>query len=249
MRRLPTALVLAATLLAGCTGGTPDAGPGRSPAPSGSPAAVDAFTALAPPADTRVGNADPLLSARAFEKTRGLLALSLAEPGVLTGSSTGDLVELLRGPDPALSVEDLLVPRPTQKALGLRPLFARTVTLADRPVEVVRSSYRGEQVRGLGGEEGLRISWDGAVRYRVLVGGRPHEVGYALQVSYVFLGLANEPTGLQLVQAVPGTFHAAPVVTSCLAKGVLLPAAGAPTEADLAPSPWPAPAAGPACPV
>lgn len=247
---LPALVLGTALALTGCSGsdepGTPDAqgSPSRSAA-----APVDAFTSLAPPSDTRVGSVDPLLSGRAYEKARGLLALSLAEAGSLTGSGTDALVEQLKVPNDDLSVRALLTPRPRPGALGFRPLFARTVSLADNPVEIVRSSYRGEEVRGLGGESGVRIHWNGAVRYRVTLDGQDREVAYALSVAYVFGPVPNEVGGLQLVQVVPGTYHAAPVVGSCLAKGVLLPAGGSPTSADYGTGPWAPAADGPACPV
>lgn len=246
-RRLALGLALALAALAGCSGeGEPQASPaaGRSAAP------VDAFTALAPPT-ARVGALDPIVSQRAFEKARGLLALSLAEAGTLTGTTSGTaaLLEQLRVPDDDLSVAGLLRPRPTAKALGVRPLFAPTVSLGRDAVEVVRSTYRGEEVRGLGGESGVRVTWDGSVRYRVVVQGRPQEVAYALSVAYVFGPVPDEAIGLQLVQVVPGAFHAAPVVTSCLAKGLLLPGTGTPTPGDYGVGPWPAAEPGPACPL
>jgi len=246
---LPALGLATALALTACSGSDEPDTPEAQGSPSRSAAPVDAFTSLAPPADTRVGSVDPLLSSRAFEKARGLLALTLAEAGSLTGSGTDALVTQLQVPNDSLSVTELLTPRPTAEALGFRPLFARTVSLAKNPVEVVRSSYRGEEVRGQGGEAGVRITWNGAVRYRVSVGGKDREVAYALTVAYVFGPVPNEVGGLQLVQVVPGTFHAAPVVGSCLTKGVLLPAAGSPTPADYGTGPWAPADQGPACPV
>lgn len=253
--RTPRSLLvlLALALAAGCSGSSTAGPDGTSspsaPATTSSAPQVDTFTALRPPAVQSIGTVDQALVVRAYEASRGLLALSLGEAGTLTGSDTASLVQSLQVPDEALSVKALLTPRPTRKALGLRPLFARTVTLDERPAEIVRSSYRGEEVRGLGGEVGLRVTWDGAVRYRVLVGGQPREVAYALTVAYVFGPVADEPNGLRLVQVVPGTFHAAPVLASCLAQGVLLPGTGSPTPADYGTGPWAAVPAGPACPL
>ena len=240
------AVVLALALTAGCSGSeSPDAGP----RPSTSAAPVDTFTALAPPADTSIGSLDPILTRRAYEKARGLLALSLGEAGTLTGSGTDVLVEQLQVPDKDLSVTALLTPQPRAKGLGVRPLFAETVALDEQPVEVVRSTYRGEEVRGLGGESGIRISWSGSVRYRVEVDGRAQEVAYALRLAYVFGPVPEEVGGLRLVQVVPGAYHAAPVVRSCLDEGVLLPRSGTPTASDYGPGPWTTEAGGPACPV
>lgn len=243
------ALVLAGTV--GCSGSPTSTSPtgGVPTATASSTAPLDAYTALEPPRTPGIGSVDAALAQRAYELTRGILALSLAEAGTLTGSGTGLLLEQLRVPDELLSVTHLLEPRPTRQALGLRPLFAPGVTLAEQPGEIVRSNYVGEEVRGQGGEAGVRITWDGAVRYRVLVDGQPQEVAYALTVTYVFGPIPEEPNGLRLVQAVPGTFHAAPVVSSCLAKGFFQPGAGTPSAADYGPGPWAQPAAGPACPV
>jgi hypothetical protein len=242
MRAFLVALCATTALATACTGGgTPKA----DPTPSGP---VDPYVALDPPTSPGVGSFDAVIAQRAYDAAHGLLALSLAEPATLTGTGTAALLDDLAVPNPSLNVVRFLRP-PTRRGLDLRPLFARTVTLATHPVEVVRSSYGADEVQGAAGEQGIRISWDGAVRYRVLVAGVPHQVAYALQVSYVFEPLPNEPGGLRLVQAVPGSSHAAPVVTSCLAKGVLLPAEGTPTSSDFGPGPWLPEATGPACPV
>ncbi|HUR14191.1 MAG TPA: hypothetical protein VM097_06825 [Mycobacteriales bacterium] len=243
MRALLIALCATAALTTACNGSSPGASP--TPSATGRP---DAFTALAPPRSPGVGDFPVITSQRAYEAARGLLALSLAEPGTLNGSATASLLEGLAVPDPAFSVAPYLR-TPTRRGLDIRPLFARTVTLADDFVEVVRSSYSADAVQGAGGEQGIRVTWDGAVRYRVTVAGVAREVAYVLHVAYVFESLPNEPGGLRLVQVLPGTSHAAPVVASCYAKGSILPAAGSPTSSDFAPGPWlPAPA-GPACPV
>lgn len=247
----PIVALVTTAVLSGCAG-SPTSGPTPSPTASGQTSStthVDAFTALAPPSGLTLPGIDPVLVTRALETSRGLLASSLAEPGTLDGTGTATLLESLQVPDPDLSVAGLFRPSPTQKALAIRPLFAPTVQLGSPLVHVVRSTYRAQQVTGLGGESGIRITWDGSVRYRVAVAGAAHEVAYALTLSYVFGPIENEPNGQRLVQVVPGSFHAAPVVTACLAKGVLLPAPGAPTTADFAPGPWPTPTAGPSCPV
>jgi hypothetical protein len=239
------ALLVAGALLTGCSSDddSPDARPSSSPS-----GPVDPFVALDPPTSPGVGSIDPVVAQRAHDATQGLLALTLAEPGSITGSDPATLVEGLAVPDASLGVADLLQP-PTRRGLDVRPLFARGVTLDAHPVEVVRSSYSAEEVRGLAGEQAVRITWDGAVRYRVLLAGVPRQVAYALHVSYVFALIPEEPGGIRLAQVVPGSSHAAPVVSSCLAKGVLLPSEGQPSSSDFGPGPWPAPPAGQACPV
>jgi len=242
MRALLATVCVAAALVTGCSdkGGTPQA--------TATPTVADPYTALTPPTSPGVGSFDASAARRAYLATQGLLATSLLEPGTLTGSGTASLLEQLAVPDEVLSVKDLLVP-PTKRGLDIRPLFARTVTLAPNPVEVVRSSYTADEVANPSGQHGIRIGWDGALRYRVLVGGVAHQVAYVLHVSYVFGPVTGEPGGLQLMQVVPGSSHATPVVTSCLAKGVLLPADGVPSSSDFGPGPWLPPAAGPTCPV
>lgn len=243
MRALLLALCATAALATGCHGSSPQA----KPTPTASTPS-DAYAALAPPHSPGVGSFDSATSQRAYEATHGLLALTLLEPGTLTGTGTATLLDGLAVPVSELSVDGYLRP-PTRRGLDIRPLFARTVTLAPHPVDVVRSSYSADEVQGPAGEQGLRVTWDGALRYHVLVAGVRHDVAYVLHVSYVFGPISNEPGGLQLVQVVPGESHAAPVVASCLAKGVLLPGAGAPASSDFGPGPWlPAPS-GPACPV
>jgi hypothetical protein len=239
--RVVLAAACAALLLAGCSGGHSSATPTPSPTP-------DPYTALAPPTSRGVGSFDPVTSTRALDAAHGLLAQSLAEVGTLTGSGTASLLDALHVPDDALGVTPLLSP-PTRKGLGIRPLLGKGVALDRNPVQVVRSRYQADEVFGLGGEHALRVTWDGSVRYRVRLADVPHQIAYVLHVAYLFAPVPGEPGGLQLMQVLPGTFHAAPVVASCLDKGVLYPAAGAPTAADLGPGPFPAQRGGPACPV
>lgn len=241
MRALLIALCATAALTTACTGSSPHA----APTPTATP---DAYAQLAPPHSPGVGSFDEATSQRAYEATHGLLALTLLDPGTITGTGTATLLQELAVPNPDLSVEAYLRP-PTARGLAIRPLFARTVKPAASPADVVRSSYSADEVQGLGGEQGIRVTWDGALRYHVTVAGLAHEIAYVLHVSYVFAPIPNEPGGLRLVQVVPGTSHAAPVVTSCLDKGLLLPGPGAPSTSDFGPGPWlPAPK-GEACPV
>jgi hypothetical protein len=243
MRALLLALCATAALTTACSGSSPHAG--ATPTPSTTP---DAYVQLAPPHSPGVGDFDQATSQRAYEAAHGLLALTLLDPETLQGKNTSTLLDELAVPNPDLSVAAYLR-TPTRRGLDVRPLFARTVTPAQPPVDVVRSSYAADEVQGIGGEQGIRITWDGALRYHVTVAGAPHDVAYVLHVAYVFGPIANEPGGLQLVQVIPGTSHAAPVVTSCLDKGVLLPGPGSPSASDLGPGPWvPAPK-GEACPV
>jgi hypothetical protein len=244
MRALLVALCATAALTTACSGSSPTAAP--TPTPTSSP---DAYAQLAPPHTPGVGSFAPATSQRAYEATHGLLALTLLDRGTLTGTGTAALLEGLAVPNPDLSVAPYLQP-PTRRGLDIRPLFARTVTLRQPLVEVVRSSYTADEVQGVAGEQGIRITWDGALRYRASVGGADSDVAYVLHVSYVFAPVPNEPGGLRLVQVVPGSSHVAPVVASCLEKGVILPTAAGPTSTDFGPGPWP-PATGPTpvCPV
>jgi hypothetical protein len=242
MRALLVALCATAALTTACTGSSPHAAPTPSPTP-------DAYTDLAPPHSPGVGDFDQATSQRAYEAVHGLLALTLLDRDTLEGRNTATLLEELSVPNPDLSVAPYLR-TPTRRGLDIRPLLARTVTLREPHVDVVRSSYTADEVQGIAGEQGIRVTWDGALRYRVTVGGANLELAYVLHVSYVFAPVANEPGGLRLVQVLPGSSHAARVVTSCLDKGVLLPTAGGPSSSDFGPGPWP-PATGrvAACPV
>jgi hypothetical protein len=244
MRALLVALCATAALTTACSGSSPKAAP--TPTPSSTP---DAYAQLAPPHSPGIGSFSPAVSQRAYEATRGLLALTLLDRGTLTGTGTATLLEGLAVPNPDLSVAPYLR-TPTRRGLDVRPLFARTVTLRQPLADVVRSSYTAVVVPGVAGEQGIRITWDGALRYRVSVGGAPVEVAYVLHVAYVFAPVPNEPGGLQLVQVVPGSSHVAPVVASCLDKGVILPTSAGPTSSDFGTGPWP-PATGrtPVCPV
>lgn len=244
MRALLLALCATAALTTACSGSSSHAAP--TPTPSSTP---DAYAELAPPHSPGVGDLDQATSQRAYEAVHGLLALTLLDRDTLQGRNTATLLEELSVPNPDLSVAPYLR-TPTRRGLDIRPLLARTVTLREPHVDVVRSSYSADEVQGLAGEQGIRVTWDGALRYRVTVGGADLELAYVLHVSYVFAPIPNEPGGLQLVQVVPGSSHVAPVVASCLTKGVILPTAAGPTSSDFGPGPWP-PASGrtPVCPV
>ncbi len=249
MRLLPVVLCATAVLTASCTGSSPEASPSSRPTASPSSGrSVDTFTALTPPNSPGVGSFDAATARRAHTTVQGLLTMSLAAPGTLDGTETAALVDALAVPDATLSISRHLSP-PSRRGLDIRPLFARTVTFAAEPVEVVRSSYSADEVQGTSGERGIRITWDGAVRYRVLVGTTASQVAYVLHVSYIFGPKPPEPAGLQLMQVVPGASHAAPVVVSCLDKGLILPSGGVPTSSDFGPGPWLPAKAGIRCPV
>ncbi|MGB8651240.1 MAG: hypothetical protein WCD35_11320 [Mycobacteriales bacterium] len=250
MRRR-TALVATALLVAALSGcnDRPSAAPSPAAPTSSATPTSDPYTDLDPPTSPGVGSFDKVTSDRAYEAAHGLLALQLLEPATLTGSNRSELLQQLTGQLEDATIGKDLGGAPSRRGLDYRPLLARTVRLGKPFVEVVRSSYQGDQVQGIGGETGLRVTWDGAVRYHVTVDGVPRTIGYAMTIAYVFSAVPNEPGGMALQLVVKGSSHAAPVLTSCLAKGVLLPTAGAPTDADLGPGPYPSAPPGPACPV
>ena len=244
-------LLLSGLLVSGCSSSSPRATPTPNPTPSASPVptASDAYASLAPPTSPGVGSYDALVANRAYQAAHGFLALQLLEPATLRGSNKADLVQQLQG-----AVQDTTVARnlggaPTRRGLDYRPLFAPDVRPQTPLATVVRSSYTADEVRGLGGEQGLRISWSGTVHYHLVVAGTPRVVAFALSVGYVFGRVATEPSGLQLQQVVHGSSHAAPVLASCLVKGLLVPVAGSPSATDDGPGPYPRPAGGPPCPL
>ena len=239
-------LLMAGIVLSACSTGTPRA----TPPPSASPVATagDAYGSLTPPRSPGVGSYDALVANRAYQAAQGYLALQLLEPATLHGTNKADLVQQLQGAAQDTTIARDLGAGPTRRGLDYRPLFPANVTPQTPVATVVRSSYTADEVRGLGGEQGLRISWSGAVHYHLTVAGSPRVVAYALSVGYVFSRVPTEPSGLQLQQVVHGSSHAAPVLASCLAKGLLVPVAGMPSAVDDGPGPYPRPVGGPACP-
>lgn len=226
MRR--TALLLALPLLlASCNDDAPSATPTTSPTPTvTSSAAEDPFETIAPPTSPGVGSFPPILANRAYAAARGYLALQLLEPATLTGANEQELVSQLQG-----ATQDVTVARdlgtPKRAGLDIRPLLPRAATVPKPVGQVTASSYVGEEVRGLGGETGLRITWTGSVVYPVTLGGTTTDVTYSLSVGYVFSGTPNDPAGLVMQQMVRGKSSATGVVTACLDKGVLYPGAAA----------------------
>jgi len=173
-----------------------------------------------------VGSYSGALATRAYQSVQGYLALQLLERPTLLGNNDRELISQLQG-----AVQDLTVARdlgrpPTRRGLDYRPLFARGVTLGTPVGTVTDSVYTGDEVQGLGGEQGLRISWSGTVTYPVTFRGRAYTITYGLKTAYVFAPLPQEPNGLALQQTVHGTVTIDGVVPSCLAKGVLYPGAG-----------------------
>jgi hypothetical protein len=219
MRLLTTALI-AGLLLTSCSGsGTPPPSPGATTTPT---TATDPFEALTPPTSPGVGAYDAVLANRAYQASQGLLALQLLEAPTLLGSNDAELATQLQG-----ALKDPSIPRDlrgaTRRGLDYRPRFPKGTTLANPVGSVVSSVYVGEEVQGLGGEHALRIRWSGTVTYPVTFQGRTHTVTYSLTMAYVFSPLPQEPNGLALQQAVPGTGTADGVVTACVAKGLLYP--------------------------
>lgn len=235
---------VAALLLASCStaGGSPSAAPSPSPA--------DPFTAIAPPNVRAVGSYPEIVVNRALQKAQGLLAHQLFEGSSLTGTDKAGLVAALTGTAEDLNIAKDLGATPTARGLTYRPLFAPGVAVTASAATVERSTWTADAVQGRGGEQGLRVTWAGSVRYAATVGGKAHDVAYALTVGYIFAALPTEPNGISFVAVVRGTSHAAPVLASCLEKGLLLPVAGTPTAADFGAGPWSTPSgSSAACPV
>lgn len=224
MRLLPLVLLLTAA----CSGGStpPAAQPTTAPAPTAS-AAVDPFDAIEPPTSPGVGSFDAVLANHAYAATRGYLALELLEPSSITGTNNAALVEQLQGATGDLTVKADLGGAPTRRGLDYRPLFPRTATVPT-PVGTISSSiYTADEVRGLAGEQGLRVSWTGTITYPVTFGGRTTPVAYTTTMGYVFSTVPNDPAGMVLQQVVKGTASFTGVINACAAKGVLYPGAAA----------------------
>lgn len=250
MRLLPAACI-ALLLLTGCSDDGPNARPSPSSSPSAAPSAsapADAYQALQPPTSPGVGSFDAVAANHAYSLVHGLLALQLLEPATLTGHNQQELTAQLRGSNEDPAVAAAVGAGPTARGLDYRPLFPATV-LATPPAEVVRSSYTADEVQGRGGEQALRISWSGALRYHITGSKTAPSVAYALSIAYVFRAIPNEPGGVELAQVIRGTSHAAPVLASCVAKGVLVPTGGAPTEADFGAGPYSPVPSGARCPL
>jgi hypothetical protein len=225
MRYLPLSLLL--VLTTACSGGsTPPAADSTTPTPSATATtatAVDPFDAIEPPTSPGVGSFDAVLANHAYAATRGYLALELLEASSITGANNAALVEQLQGATGDLTVKADLGGAPTRRGLDYRPLFPRTATVP-KPVGTVGSSiYTADEVRGLGGEQGLRVSWTGTITYPVTLGGKTSPVGYTTTMGYVFSTVPNDPAGMVLQQVVKGTASFTGVIAACAAKGVLYP--------------------------
>jgi hypothetical protein len=216
------ALLLLA-LATACSGGSTIAA--RTPPPSASP--IDPFDAIAPPTSPGVGSFDAILANHAYAATQGFLALELLEQSSVTGSNSDALVEQLQGAVQDSTVKADLGGSPTRRGLDYRPLFPKGATVP-KPVGTVSSStYTADEVKGLGGENGIRVTWTGTVIYPVTVAGKTSSVPYTLTMSYVFSRVANDPSGLVMQQVVKGTSSFTGVIDACAAKGVLYPGSAA----------------------
>ena len=228
MRRAALLLALP-LLLTSCNGDTPAAQ--ATPTPSATATATatasdDPFQDLAPPTSPGIGSFTALLANRAYAATQGYLALELLEPATLTGDNEQELVDQLQG-----ATQDVTVARdlgaPKRAGLDIRPRLPKGATVPKPVGRVTASSYVGDEVRGLAGEDGVRITWTGTVVYPVTLAGRTSDVTYSLTVGFVFSTTPNDPSGLVMQQMVRGKGSATGVVTACLDKGVLYPGAAA----------------------
>lgn len=214
------ALLLLA-LTAACSGGSTSATP--TPAPTSSASQIDPFDAIAPPTSPGVGSFDAIVANRAYAATQGFLALELLEQSTVTGANNAGLVEQLQGAVQDAGVKADLGGAPTRRGLDYRPLFPKGATIP-KPVGTVSSStYTADEVKGLGGENGIRVSWTGTVIYPVTIAGKTSSVPYTLTMAYVFSRVANDPSGLVMQQVVKGTASFAGVIDACAVKGVLYP--------------------------
>lgn len=230
-------LLLPVLVLSSLTACSEDPG---APAPSASPSAVepsatpvDPFTSIAPPTSPGVGSFPALIANRAYAASQGYLALQLLERATVTGGNNEALVDQLQGAlrDPAITRD--LGGAPTRRGLDYRPLFGTGVTLGTPLASVQDSQYVAEPVTGLGGEQGIRITWSGRLTYPVTVGTTTSDITYATRVSYVFGPVENDPNGIELQAALTGEATFGGVVTACAERGVLYPGpAGSPCPAE-----------------
>ncbi len=226
MKRYVPLLVL---LTAACSGGsTAPTATDPTPTTTATTASIDPFEAIEPPTSPGVGRYDSILANRAYAATRGYVALELLEASSITGANNGALVEELQGAvaDPMVKAD--LGGAPTRRGLDYRPLFPRGATVPKPVGTVSASTYTADEVKGLGGEQGLRVTWTGTVTYPVTLGGKTSPVGYTTTMSYIFSTLPNDPTGLVMQQVAKGTASFTGVIDACATKGLLYPgAAGA----------------------
>ena len=224
MRRL-AALALLPLLLVSCDDDTPSPSPSPTASATTTPQAEDPFEAIAPPTSPGVGSFPALLANRAYQATRGFLALQLLEEPTVTGRNEKELVSQLQGATQDVTISRDLPGTPTRAGLDLRPLFPQGATVPKPVGTVTASSYVGDEVRGQAGEVGLRITWTGTVVYPVTLKGTTSDVTYDFSVGFVFSGTPQDPAGLVMQQLVRGKATAKGVITACLDKGVLYPGA------------------------
>lgn len=223
MRSLPLLLLLTAACSSGSSTHTADPQPTPTPTPTVSAGAVDPFDAIEPPTSPGVGSFDAGLANRAYAATRGYLALELLEPTSITGADNATLVEQLRGASGDLTVKADLGGAPTRRGLDYRPLFPKGASVPKPVGTVSASSYAAEEVKGLAGEQGLRVTWTGTVTYPVTLAGTTSPVTYTTTMAYIFSSVANEPGGLVMQQVAKGTATFTGVIDACTKKGLLYP--------------------------
>lgn len=226
MRSLPVLLVL---LTAACSGSSTPPTAVPSPPPETTTGSPDPFEALAPPTSPGVGSFGAVLANRAYAATRGYLALELLETSSITGANNAALVEQLQGATGDLTVKADLGGAPTRRGLDYRPLFPRTASLPQPVGTVSASTYTADEVRGLAGEQGLRVTWTGTVTYPVTVAGATSPVAYTTTMSYIYSTVPQDPAGLVLQQVVKGTASFTGVIDACTGKGLLYPGASGAT--------------------
>ena len=173
-----------------------------------------------PPTSPGVGSFDAVLANHAYAATQGFLALELLEQSTVTGANNATLVEQLQGAVQDATVKADLGGAPTRRGLDYRPLFPKGATVPKPVGTVSASTYTADEVKGLGGENGIRVSWTGTVIYPVTVAGKTSSVPYTLTMAYVFSRVANDPSGLVLQQGVQRPAPLTGVIAAGAGSGV-----------------------------
>lgn len=218
MRR--TAVFATALLLAGCTGSST---PRATPTPTVTAVSTDPFDAIEPPKSLEVGSFGAFLVNRAYASVRGYLALELLEPDTLLGRNEKTLVEQLQGATMDNTVRTSIGVAPNRTALNFRPLFPAGTQVAKPVGSITSSTYVADEVQGLGGENGLRITWTGGLTYPVVLKGKASTITYQTTVGFVFSRITQDPNGVTMQQPIAGTATFGGVIDACAAKGLLYP--------------------------
>jgi hypothetical protein len=203
----------------------------RSTSPSGGSTSPPVSIAIATPAAHRVKKIPATIVARAYAQSSALLSAMYTDTTSLTGSSA--LITELAGP-----VARALTASARTSAAG-HPIFPPgAVRLGQFTVQ--RSIFSARQVRcdfalcagsGFTGERsaGLVVHWSGAVRYPVTIRATGHAgaVGrrYEVDLYWIVRFIPANPAFLAKQPSGPSTVTAGylPVLSACIAKGLVVP--------------------------